>query len=740
MIIIKNVNKNFKNRELFNNMNLEFKSDTGLILISGRSGSGKSTILNLLGGTEFPDSGEIFINIGNKKLTIDKKGKSGDVKVDYIFQNFNLIENLSALNNLKLSLGVLGINISGDQIMEKAKILNIAENQLKSKVKDLSGGERQRIAILRILLRDPDIILADEPTGNLDNQNSEIIYNLLKDLSKDKMVILVSHDYNQAIKYADSVINIEDGVVISTEHKNNLFESVDNSEVLLGNKKNLESNLMTKLRQFKMLAIKDLVGKKWHAFFLIIITTLCLLSLSLILSINLNANIFVNNSSISNFQRDVVTAQISNNNIKNDIDNNYSQFGLEEKIELYSLPNDLSISSLGAVRRIDANAYTPIEYNQFFTNKFGEKFVGIWPNPDDNSIVISERLFKDLSMNLENRNSVQLSLFGSSQSIQLNVVGYTSFTNWQGIEQNFISSRLLNELAKNNIEQNYPTLLASREKPRVILDDSKQIYDIKAVFEIVPPNLEATLVNEFDVIISSDLANGQNLINTNWQTDGSSFQKKWDFKIVDLDNNSTGKIYFKSSAIEKMKTLDLEYIQYYFNSVENADRARNFANTNYSGTNNFSLIENNQGTFQNFALLSSIINIVLVLLILVISIISIVMTIFYSRILLESKQKEIGILKVLGSSKNLTYFYHISTFMFILIGSIVLSLILYYPSLLIVQAFMPEFAISNINQGLSITYLFASWVILGLLLLVIYYLISIKTFSKKTVELLKDNT
>ena len=229
MIELKHVYKSYKvgkgKLEVLKDINLKFENN-GFISILGPSGCGKSTLLNILGGLDFIDDGEFIFNGKNTKLF---KSKDWDAYrnnyVGFVFQNFNLINKYNVYNNVELSLRLAGIHNK-----DRKKIINEAldkvglHNFQKKIVNNLSGGEKQRVVIARAIVNNPKIILADEPTGSLDSKNSLEIMNILKELSKDHLVILVTHNEELAEKYSDQILRINDGR-ITEENKKEVIEA-----------------------------------------------------------------------------------------------------------------------------------------------------------------------------------------------------------------------------------------------------------------------------------------------------------------------------------------------------------------------------------------------------------------------------------------------------------------------------------------------------------------------------------
>jgi putative ABC transport system ATP-binding protein len=188
--------------------------------IVGPSGSGKSTMMNLVGCLDLPTSGHVFLD-GNDitHFSESKLARTRGRKIGFVFQQFNLIPTLNALENVMLPLEFQDVDSSSAR--ERAtKLLDLVglQGRMKHLPSQLSGGEMQRVAIARSLAPDPEIILADEPTGNLDSRTGEFIMGFLKKIHKDdgKTIIIVTHDL-QLASYAERVINLKDGKIEKIE-------------------------------------------------------------------------------------------------------------------------------------------------------------------------------------------------------------------------------------------------------------------------------------------------------------------------------------------------------------------------------------------------------------------------------------------------------------------------------------------------------------------------------------------
>jgi len=214
MITVKNVTKIYEDKtKALDDVSVVF--DSSFISIIGQSGSGKSTLLNLIGGIDTVTSGEIIIddfNIAN--LSSDELAEYRNKHIGFIFQSFYLDSNYTVIENVMIPLIIGRVNKNDRIKMAEEALKKLGIYELRNKLTtDISGGEAQRVAIARAIVNNPKVILADEPTGNLDSKNGEIVMNLLKEISKDRMVIMVTHN-PEYTKYSDRVITISDGKIV----------------------------------------------------------------------------------------------------------------------------------------------------------------------------------------------------------------------------------------------------------------------------------------------------------------------------------------------------------------------------------------------------------------------------------------------------------------------------------------------------------------------------------------------
>lgn len=206
-IIIDKIHKQYHNHVIFDNFSMEVEQGS-FVAIQGASGSGKSTLLNMIGLLDKPDYGDIVV-FGNKNVVPFSRQANKILKnqIGYLFQNFALIENKTVLYNLNMSIDHFKFSDKQKRISQALEEVGLKGFENK-KIYECSGGEQQRIALARLLIKPCELILADEPTGSLDEKNKEIVFQILKKMQQQgKTIVIVSHDL-QLVNRADQIINI----------------------------------------------------------------------------------------------------------------------------------------------------------------------------------------------------------------------------------------------------------------------------------------------------------------------------------------------------------------------------------------------------------------------------------------------------------------------------------------------------------------------------------------------------
>lgn len=283
MLKLVNIHKNYclgsYKQVALEDININFRKSE-FVAVTGISGSGKTTLLNIIGGLDSYDSGDLLINGESTKSFLDRDwDRYRNHSIGFIFQNYQLIPNLTVLENVEL-----GMTLSGASLEEKKKrALQVLEKvglkeHLKKKSTQLSGGQMQRVAIARALANDPDIILADEPTGSLDTKTSVQIIDLIREIAKEKLVIMVTHNPKLAEEYANRIIHFQDGKLISDS---NPFLEEDSSEELGYSLKNTTMNFLTALN----LSARNASTRKFRLILTVIASSIGIIGVALILSL-----------------------------------------------------------------------------------------------------------------------------------------------------------------------------------------------------------------------------------------------------------------------------------------------------------------------------------------------------------------------------------------------------------------------------------------------------------------------
>ena len=282
MLLLKNITKSYTTGEFtqvaLNGVNLNFRKNE-FVAILGPSGSGKTTCLNIIGGLDRYDSGNLIIN---GKDTKDFKDEEWDAyrnnSVGFIFQSYNLISHLSIVDNVEMGMTLSGVS-SNEKHKRAIEVLDRVglKDHIHKKPNQLSGGQMQRVAIARALANDPDIILADEPTGALDTQTSVQIMELIKEVAKDKLVIMVTHNPKLANDYADRIVKFQDGEVIEDSYPLNDHDV--KSDYAL---KKTSMSFLTALK----ISGKNIATKKWRTALTSFASSIGIIGIALILSLS----------------------------------------------------------------------------------------------------------------------------------------------------------------------------------------------------------------------------------------------------------------------------------------------------------------------------------------------------------------------------------------------------------------------------------------------------------------------
>ena len=280
MLELKNIKKSYKTGEFVQHalkgVSLTFDRNE-FVCILGASGSGKTTLLNIIGGLDRYDSGDLIINnMSTKKFNDNLWDAYRNNCVGFIFQSYNLIGHLSVLENVEMSLTLSGVKNKKDKALSALDKVGLKDHAYK-KPNQLSGGQMQRVAIARAIVNDPEVILADEPTGALDTKTSKQIMELIKEISKEKLVIMVTHNPDLAKKYATRIIEVKDGEVISDSLPKEKYKDKNNIEI-----KKTKMSFLTALK----LSFNNIRTKKGRTFLTAFASSIGIIGISIILSLS----------------------------------------------------------------------------------------------------------------------------------------------------------------------------------------------------------------------------------------------------------------------------------------------------------------------------------------------------------------------------------------------------------------------------------------------------------------------
>ncbi|NYN92268.1 ATP-binding cassette domain-containing protein [Mesomycoplasma hyopneumoniae] len=396
MIKIENLTKKIDNKFIFDNLNLEIPLNK-ITFVIGRSGIGKSTLINLIAGFTKKDSGKISF--------FDKNGSELEKPlVDVVFQDFNLIESLSIKNNILIANHILNRESDDLEIQQAANFIGIKTNKLDQIAKNLSGGEKQRAAFLRSLSRKSDFILLDEPTGNLDHENSIALLDLLVKASESKTILIVSHDLELANQYADQIINLENlSVNVIESNKQINVESKNKHSNLTSNQAYKKPGFLQKFKVALLLVLADFKSKITS--FILVLVTFFALIFSMVVFMNLHfsaKNIVTDTLAQSNFdairigEKDIISLvpeeidQLKKDNPK-----------IKHTSLLYSSLEDFTFIYNDKVS-LENRSIWPTDESDFFKNRFSSfskdknfnnRFI---TNP--NEVILSQKLIEELKI------------------------------------------------------------------------------------------------------------------------------------------------------------------------------------------------------------------------------------------------------------------------------------------------------------------------------------------------------
>ena len=292
MLQIQNICKKYVTGDLvqtaLDNVSLNLR-DNEFVAILGPSGSGKTTMLNIIGGLDRYDSGDLIINgISTKKYKDRDWDSYRNHTIGFVFQSYNLIPHQSVLSNVELALTISGISRSERRRRAKEALEKVGlGNQLHKRPNQMSGGQMQRVAIARALVNNPDILLADEPTGALDSETSVQVMELLKEVAKDRLVVMVTHNPELANEYATRIVRVKDGHIVDDTDPYEIEQKLEEPQ-----HKNMGKASMSILTALS-LSFNNLRTKKGRTFLTAFAGSIGIIGIALILSFSNGVNTYI---------------------------------------------------------------------------------------------------------------------------------------------------------------------------------------------------------------------------------------------------------------------------------------------------------------------------------------------------------------------------------------------------------------------------------------------------------------
>jgi len=513
MLQLKGITKSYTvgefTQQALKGVDLSFRKSE-FVAILGPSGSGKTTCLNIIGGLDQYDSGDLFVN---GKSTKDFKDKDWDAyrnnSVGFVFQSYNLISHLSLIDNVEMGMTLSGVPTA----KKKAKALEVLErvglkDHVHKRPNQLSGGQMQRVAIARALANDPDIILADEPTGALDTSTSQQILDLIKEIAEDKLVIMVTHNPELAETYADRIVSFKDGNVVGDTNPYNPADMKHSDYAL----KHTSMGFLTALK----LSARNIATKKWRTALTAFASSIGIIGIALILSLSNGFQV-----QIDRFQEDALA---------------------EFPIILSQQAMNVDTDSLGAMHDVRQEIldrrytdsptiylYDPADRMMLHTNIFSDAFMAHLDNFDP-AIVQSIGYTRLVNMNLLRNvdGHIQPVSFGGMMS------GDTSAM-MSGMSAMGLSSypEVLDPERTPWLEANYDLLAGAFPQSEtdlvLVLDESNQLTF--ATLEALGFELDGQATLSFDEVIGTEL---MLVANNDWyqETEFGNFMPNQDFDAL----------------------------------------------------------------------------------------------------------------------------------------------------------------------------------------------------------------
>ena len=541
MLELKNIKKDYPAGDgivhALKGIDLQFRTNE-FVSILGQSGCGKTTLLNIIGGLDHYTSGDLIIN---GRSTKEFKDRDWDTyrnhSIGFVFQSYNLIPHQSVLQNVELALTLTGVSRAERKARAKEALEKVGlGNQLSKKPSQMSGGQMQRVAIARALVNNPDIILADEPTGALDTETSVQVMEILKEISKDKLIIMVTHNPELAEQYSTRIIRMLDGELIDDSHPIDDDEYLEIRAEERARKREREKEKRAKRRKREKmpsmslatsfsLSLKNLIAKRGRTILTSFAGSIGIIGIALILSISQGLTTYIDmvqESTLASYPLTIQSTSIDissllqtfvgsgNNGEEHDKDAIYSEDVLYQLVEamnnLETTENDLKAfkAYIEAERAKDdsplKDAINGIQYTYALDLLVYTESVDGIIIPSDTQQLLSELLADAMRENMSNNNNE--SSGNNSGSIGMGG-GMMSMGGGMTLWQEMLSGddgKLVNDLLENQYDVIYGSWPNSYDEIVLVVDRNNELSDMTlyALGLESKENMDAIINSAFD--------------------------------------------------------------------------------------------------------------------------------------------------------------------------------------------------------------------------------------------------
>ncbi|MXR06127.1 ATP-binding cassette domain-containing protein [Mycoplasma flocculare] len=766
MIQIRNVTKKLGSKIILDNISVDIPANK-LTFISGQSGVGKTTLLHIIAKITHADSGQIsFFDENQKQIK--------NPKVDIVFQDFNLIDNISAVDNVRIGTNILGRNFKQEEFRKNANFLNLDDSIFKTKMENLSGGEKQRISILRSLNRGSEFILFDEPTASLDKENELIIFEKIKQMSRNHTIVVISHNIEMVKKYADQVIFLQKNsqpVTQINEILPNKTEILPEIPATKLKKISKIAKLKNKLRISPIFVIADISKKLTLSILIIIAFLAAVFSISFAFQLNLGTGKVARQQKYTLSLDKNLIEKKSKATFNHDEINQISNFESVSYVVAKQSTTDMNFFYENRKASLD---YTDqIEINKFFKDRIENNIINFEGRfiENINEVILSNSIAEKLKIEnpigqtiylaygkikeiKDTKNKIPLKIVGINHGIKssaarvnnsFNFINFPSFIATDTIQslENLVIKNI--NLEKKQEKKQLFSEISSYIPNENIKDSPLIPFKIQLKnTEIQPENLKlitGSISKKVDEILISTTAIDLNAkyklkVGDIIQTI-SPLDQKVNLVVTGIFESQISELYYHKDAKEFYSRFQpIQLAAYLRTTDENNDldaeaKSAKFELKITPPSNLIRVI-----TSQSLEIIA-IINKVTFAVFIIFVIILIAFILVYAKTISESKQKMIGILKALGGSTLLTLFYHVLNIILISLVVLGLSFITIFPSMESIHMLIVGNDLPAASKYHLMLILLFSWAGLSTVFILIYVLMSLITYKKSTQQLLR---